>query len=98
MNKKQLNKQLLDVVKDGDLEKVKQECLKYIKEQTGYSLELCDHFTGLKLLNGKCYFNVILKKQVSESHIYDVLLNLSRIHNIIKVEPNGYKKVAIICQ
>lgn len=71
------------------------EVIKEIKEQLGLELELCDYFTGLKQLNGKNYFNVILKDRISESEVFNKLKRFSEKYNTIKVEPNGIKRVAI---
>lgn len=69
--------------------------LKLIEKQTGLRLTLCDHFTGLRYNNGKPYFNVVIDSIVSESKEYDLLEKFSKQYGFIKVEPNGYKRLAI---
>lgn len=71
------------------------ETLKTIEEQTGLKLTLCDYFTGLKEVDHKKYFNVLLNKPISESREYDILLNFAKKYNTIEILPNGYKRLAI---
>lgn len=71
------------------------QMLDLIKEQTGLKLKLCDFFTGKNQLDGRQYFNVILKKRTSESEEYIKLLAFSKKYKTIKVEPNGLNRVAI---
>jgi len=66
-----------------------------IKEQTGLELGLCDYFTGIKEHNGSKYFNVILPKRTSESNEYDILKRFADKYQLISVEPNGLKRVAV---
>lgn len=71
------------------------ETLKYIKEQIGLELKLCDYFTGIKETGDEKYFNIILPQRTSESVDFDKLLKLANKYNTIRVEPNGLKRVAI---
>jgi len=71
------------------------EALRYIDKMTGLKLNLCECFTGIEYHNGLKYFNVLVDKPVSESEEYTKLLRLSSTYNDIKVEPNGYKRLAI---
>jgi len=72
-----------------------EDTLKLIKEQTGLELKLCSYFTGLRKHNKKEYFNVELPKNTSESIEYKILKRYSEKYNIISVEPNGAKRLAI---
>ena len=69
--------------------------LKKIKDQTGLTLKLDDHFTGVREYKGEKYFNVKLKQACSESKEFNILENFSNEYGSIRVEPNGYKRVAI---
>ena len=69
--------------------------LKAIKLYTGLELIPCDYFTGIRECNGLKYFNVILNERVSESLVYVKLLRLNNTSLLLKVEPNGLKRVAI---
>ena len=69
-----------------------QETLMLIKNHTGLSLQLCDYFTGLQTGN---YFNVILKDPIYESSEHNTLERFADKYGLIKVEPNGYKRLAI---
>lgn len=69
--------------------------LQLIKEQTGLDLNPCDYFTGIKELNGEKYFNVILKQRISESNEYIILKRFETKYKLIRVEPNGLKRVSI---
>lgn len=69
--------------------------LELIKKSIGLDLKLCDHFTGIKEFSNQRYFNVILNNKISESHDFNMLKNFSEKYNLIKVEPNGLKRVAI---
>ena len=71
------------------------ETLDLIKEQTGLKLNLCDYFTGMKEHNGQKYFNVILSQRTSESQDFDKLKRFAEQYKLIKVEPNGLKRVAV---
>ena len=71
------------------------ETLEMIEEQTGLKLQLCDFFTGVKQLNGRKYFNVILPQRTSESKEYDTLKRFSDKYKLISIEPNGLNRVAI---
>jgi len=74
---------------------MKNNILNEIKEQLGIELQLCDYFKGLKELNGKKYFNVLLKDRISESLEYAKLKQYSKKHNTIKLEANGLNRLAI---
>lgn len=69
--------------------------LDLIKEQIGLELNLCDYFTGIKEHNGQKYFNVILSQRTSESQDFDKLKRFAEQYKLIKVEPNGLKRVAV---
>ena len=66
-----------------------------IKEQIGVYLTPCDYFKGIQINNNKKYFNIILEDNISESNLYCKLLKLIEKGIISKVEPNGYKRLAI---
>lgn len=72
-----------------------EKTLNLIYYQLGLKLKLCDYFDGLRIMNGLYYFNVILDDPISESRDYDKLLIFSKDYNLIKIEPNGLKRVAI---
>ena len=63
--------------------------LELIKKQIGLDLVLSENF------NGKNYFNIDLKERVSKSEEYDKLLKFSNQYKLIKVETNGFKRLAI---
>jgi hypothetical protein len=63
--------------------------LELIKKQINLDLVLSENF------NGKNYFNIDLKERVSESEEYDKLLKFSNQYKLIKVEANGFKRLAI---
>lgn len=71
------------------------ETLELIKKQTGLDLILCDYFTGLKKLGDRNYFNVILSEKTSESLEFTKLKVFANKLNLISIEPNGLKRVAI---
>lgn len=71
------------------------EALDLIKEQIGLELNLCDYFTGIKEHNGQKYFNVVLSQRTSESQDFDKLKRFAEQYKLIKVEPNGLKRVAV---
>ena len=73
----------------------RKETLTLIEEQIGLRLDLCDHFTGIRFMDNKPYFNVVLKDKVSESLDYDKLKRWSDKYNTFKVENNGLKRLAI---
>lgn len=68
--------------------------ISYIKEQIGVELTPCDHFTGIKKLHGRKYFNAILKERCSESKDFDKLLFYQEKLGI-KVEQCGLNRVSI---
>jgi hypothetical protein len=69
--------------------------LKTIKEQTGLELPLCDYFTGIKESNGEQYFNIVLSQRTSESQDFYKLKRFAEQYKLIRVEPNGLKRVAV---
>lgn len=71
------------------------DTLDLIKNQTGLDLELCDYFTGIKEMNGRKYFNVILNQRTSESAEYDLLKRFADKYNLISIEPNGLRRVSV---
>lgn len=71
------------------------DIVNFIEEQTGLKLELCDYFTGMKYHNGKKYFNVILPQRTSESKEYVILKRFADKYQLISVESNGLKRVAV---
>ncbi len=73
----------------------RKETLTIIEEQIGLRLDLCDHFTGVKFMGSKPYFNVILKDKISESLDYDKLKRWSDKNKSFKIENNGLKRLAI---
>ena len=73
----------------------RKETLTLIKEQTGLRLNLCDHFTGIRFMDSKPYFNVVLKVRISESLDYDKLKRWSDKFKLINIESNGLKRLAI---
>lgn len=72
-----------------------EEILRLIKEQTGLTLDLCNHFTGIKKCKSDKYFNVLLKDRVSESQEYIKLEKFADKYKLIRIEPNGLKRIAI---
>lgn len=71
------------------------ETLILIEEQSGLRLELCDYFTGIRYFNDKPYFNVVLKKRISESLEYDILKRWCNKYKNLQIENNGLKRVAV---
>ena len=71
------------------------ETLKMIKNQIGLDLNLCDHFTGMQEHDGKKYFNIVLGQKTSESQEYASLLQFADRYQLISIEPNGVRRVAI---
>lgn len=71
------------------------QTLDLINKQIGLKLELDYYFTGLKSHRGEKYFNVMLSDRVFCSRDYAMLESFSSKYNLIKVEPNGLKRVAI---
>ena len=69
--------------------------LKIIEDNTGIVLQLDDYFTGIQKSKKGDYFNVMLTQQISESKEYDILDMFANKYNQIKIEPNGFKRVAI---
>lgn len=72
--------------------------LKYIEEQLGLKLKLCDHFTGINEMGGIKYFNVVLKERTSESDEYIKLKRFSDKYKTIRIESNGLKRVAVFVE
>lgn len=71
------------------------DTLELIHKQTGLKLKLSEDFTGLKKYKNQIYFNVEIKDRISESREYDILLRFANQYKLIKVEPNGFKRLAI---
>lgn len=72
-----------------------EKVLKTIKLQIGLDLTLDTHFSGLFTHKGQKYFNVELQQPVSESKEYDLLEKFANKTKLIRVEPNGSKRIAI---
>ena len=72
-----------------------QKTLQLIKDNTGLELTLCDYFTGIKESPKGKYFNIILNDKTCESLDYICLQRFSEKYGLIKIEPNGVKRVAI---
>lgn len=71
------------------------DTLELIRKQTGLKLELSEDFPGLQKHKNQKYFNVDIKDRISESKEYDILLRFANQYKLIKVEPNGFKRLAI---
>lgn len=71
------------------------ETLKHIEEQVGLKLTLCKHFSGVKEFNNQKYFNIVLNDHISESKVFDRLKNFADKYKTIKIEQNGWKRVAV---
>ena len=69
--------------------------LELIKHHTGIELQLCDYFTGVQKSYHGSYFNVILKDPLFASRDHTILERFANQYGLIKVEPNGYKRLAI---
>jgi hypothetical protein len=69
--------------------------LALIKRYTGLELQLCDYFTGVKKSGKDKYFNIILSDPIYESREHATLERFANQYGLIKVEPNGYKRLAI---
>ncbi len=72
-----------------------QETLRTIKEHTGLTLTPCDHFTGILFLNCEPYFNVLINDPAYDSEEYAALCRFADKYGLIRVEPNGWKRLAI---
>ena len=72
-----------------------QKTLQLIKENTGLALNLCDYFTGIKECAKGKYFNIVLPEKICESKDYVTLQRVSKKYGLIKVEPNGVRRVAV---
>ena len=72
-----------------------QKTLQLIKDNTGLVLTLCDYFTGIKEYPTGKYFNIVLPEKTCESKDYVTLQRFSEKYGLIKVEPNGVRRVAI---
>lgn len=72
-----------------------QETLKLIKKQIGLDLELCDYFTGLRTYNHRKYFNIVLNQKTCESKDFELLSRFADKYKLIRIEPNGLRRVAI---
>jgi hypothetical protein len=69
--------------------------LNLIKKQTGLDLKLDPYFVGMSHNPTGDYFNVILDKRTSESEDYTKLESFANKYKLIKIEPNGLRRVAI---
>jgi len=69
--------------------------LSEIKKHLGLELVKCDYFTGIQNHNGKEYFNIITKNAISEDSLYYDLRSLIQVGILSKIEPNGYKRIAL---
>lgn len=76
-------------------EQIIEKVLKTIKLQTGLDLTLDTHFSGLFTHKGQKYFNIELQRPVSESKEYDLLQKFANKTKMIRIEPNGAKRIAI---
>lgn len=75
---------------------MEQDTLIFIKEHTGVSLDLCDHFVGVRDFRGRKYFNaVLLDQRVSESQDFVKLQKFASKYKLINFEPAGFKRIAI---
>ena len=75
---------------------MEEETLKHIEEQIGLKLKLDPYFTGVRINElGKKYFNVELKEHTWLSLDYTKLERFAKKHKSIRVELNGYRRVAI---
>lgn len=72
-----------------------QKVLDFIKSQIGLKLTPDSDFSGIKMHNGKKYFNVILNQRTSESDEFNLLDRFAKKGKLLKVEPNGLDRVAI---
>lgn len=70
--------------------------LSAIREQTGVELELCDYFTGWRECNGLKYFNAVLKDRIGESQDYVKLERFAKRYKLLRFEPNGLKRIAVL--
>lgn len=71
------------------------ETLSLIKHHTGLELQLCDYFTGVQKSYHGDYFNVVLNDPIFSSREHTALERFADQYGLIKVEPNGYKRLAI---
>lgn len=71
------------------------EYLEIIKEHTGLNLTLCPYFFDVKMASNGAYFNVLLNDRISESNDYNTLKRFADKYNMIRIEPNGLKRLAI---
>jgi hypothetical protein len=69
--------------------------LSLIKEQIGLDLSLCNYFTGIKEYNGERYFNITLSQRTSESKDFEKLKRFAEQYKLIRIEPNGLKRIAV---
>lgn len=90
---KKTTKTIMNEANDGSA--LINSTLKLIKDQIGLDLPLDDYFTGLKTHNGQRYFNVELKQRTSESAEFDKLQKFANKSKLIKVQPNGVRRVSI---
>jgi hypothetical protein len=71
------------------------ETLALIKHHTGLELKLCPYFTGIHTSAKGKYFNVVLEKPLFDSPVYTTLEVFAEGKKLIRVEPNGYMRLAI---
>ncbi len=68
----------------------------FIKEQSGLTMSLDEHFRGLQYHNDRVFFNVEIKMPCFDSPELNKLLRICGSDRTVKhVEPNGYKRIAI---
>lgn len=91
----ELHQFLLGYIKDKTSKVSIAYVLKFLKDQTGLTLTLCDSFTGIKDHNGNKYFNVILKNRTSESAEYETLKRFADTYSSISIQPNGLNRISI---
>lgn len=72
-----------------------EETLAVIKDHTGIELKLCDYFTGIQTSAKGKYFNVVVTEPLFQSSVYAQLERFANQYGLIRVEPNGYKRLAI---
>ena len=72
-----------------------QKTLQLIKDNTALDLILCDYFTGIRENSKGKYFNIVLIDKTCESLDYVCLQRFSEKYGLIKIEPNGVRRVAI---
>lgn len=71
------------------------ETLNLIESQIGLKLALCDCFPGLRFRGKDMYFNVVILDRVFLSKEFAKLERFANSLRLIKIEPNGVKRIAI---